>query len=212
MPRRDEPPGTPLMDTAMHLTPEEMIDLAEGTRAETTMPHVRACGSCRAQVAGLRAALAAAAQADVPEPPPLFWDELSARVRHAIAADARQDPPAQRIIRAPALPSWQSLALTGVAAAIMMAIYLTVPRPSVPTARTDAAAVTEETPALPADLTSDDPSLALVADLTSQLEPGAFDDWGWTAHPGAADVAIVDLTEGERLELVRLLREELGPS
>jgi hypothetical protein len=65
---------------------------------------------------------------------------------------------------------------------------------------------------LPLAGATDDPALALVADLTSQMDQDAFDETGWTSHAGAADEAVDTLTDDERLELHRLLTEELAKS
>src|ERR1700751_2973511 len=80
-----------------HLTPEEMIDVAECLRAETDMPHLASCDRCRRQVGDLKSALSAAARADVPEPSPLFWDHFSARVAEAVAG--RQEPRSFALLR-----------------------------------------------------------------------------------------------------------------
>src|SRR6185436_9900014 len=70
-----------------HLKDEELVDIAEGTRPESSAPHLGGCDTCRAQLHELRAMLSAAQEVDVPEPSPLFWDHLSSRVRAAVAAD-----------------------------------------------------------------------------------------------------------------------------
>ena len=70
-----------------HLHSDELIDLAEGTRLESSAPHLQSCEACRGQLTELRAMMSAAAQAEVPEPSPLFWEHFSARVRDAVAAD-----------------------------------------------------------------------------------------------------------------------------
>jgi hypothetical protein len=80
-----------------HLNAEELLDLAEGARAEAAFPHVASCAACRGQLSDLRAAMAAAEidatkEGDVPEPSPLFWEHFSARVREAIAAEAAPPP------------------------------------------------------------------------------------------------------------------------
>src|SRR5436190_125575 len=67
-----------------HLRPDELIDLAEGTRPESSASHLRTCEACRRQLADARAMIAAAADVDVPEPSPLFWEHFSVRVREAI--------------------------------------------------------------------------------------------------------------------------------
>ena len=70
----------------MHLQPDELVDVAEGTRPESSVPHLASCEVCRLQLADLKATISAAADVEVPEPSPLFWDHLSARVRDAVAA------------------------------------------------------------------------------------------------------------------------------
>ena len=70
-----------------HLHSDELIDIAEGTRPESLVPHLQSCDVCRLQLAEVRATMAAASEVDVPEPSPLFWDHFSGRVRAAIAAE-----------------------------------------------------------------------------------------------------------------------------
>jgi hypothetical protein len=199
----------------MHLTIEELIDLAERTREESSDPHLQSCGLCRHQLAALRSAMSAAADVEVPEPSPLFWKHLSERVHEAVAAEG---VPPSRFLDwgwAKALSSWRGWAVAGVAAAVTIAIYVTTPRPSEPLANTqEMSAVPPGAEAIPLPVAAagDDESLALVADLTSQLEPDAFDETGWSSHAGAVDEAVVNLTDDERLELQRLLNEELAKS
>src|SRR5262252_163483 len=72
-----------------HLTADELVDIAEGTRPESAASHLAACAACRAVLAELRATMSAITDADVPEPSPLFWDHLSRRVHEAIEADGQ---------------------------------------------------------------------------------------------------------------------------
>jgi hypothetical protein len=74
----------------MHLKPEELVDLAEGTITESSVPHLAACAACRGQLEALRVMTTEACDFEVPEPSPLFWDHLSSRVQDAIAADHQQ--------------------------------------------------------------------------------------------------------------------------
>jgi hypothetical protein len=194
----------------MHLTPEELIDLAEGTRAEAAAPHLQTCEVCRRQVVTLRATISAAADLDVPEPSPLFWDHFSHRVREGVAAEG--SPRAMSPGWGWALPgSWRAWAIAGVAAAVMVSIYATAPRtlPRLSGARDRAAAT-------PAPLEPygavDDPSLTLFADLTEQMDAEANTETGWSSHVGAADEVVASLSAVERLELQRLLEEELATS
>ena len=190
----------------MHLTPEELIDLAEGHGAQTAAAHMASCDACRQQLAGLHTALSIAADVAVPEPPAWFGDHLAARVRERIAAD---DPPVSKRGRPPFFPvSWSAAAVAGVAAAVVLAMVMTAPRnwspgaPALPrVAGVDAV--------LPPFGAPDDPALALVADLTRQITPEALADTGWTGHAGGIEEAVANLTASERLELRRLLEEAL---
>src|SRR5579871_7043009 len=73
-----------------HLTPEQFVDIAEGTVAEGDVSHLSACAVCGRQLAEMRALMAEAADVEVPEPSPLYWDRLSARVRDAVAHEAER--------------------------------------------------------------------------------------------------------------------------
>jgi len=198
----------------MHLTPDELIDLAEGGQGEGAV-HLRSCQMCRAEVAALTAAIASAASVEVPDPSPLFWNQLSDRVRDGIAAEGstirgRGWATAWR-------PSWSSAALAGVAAAVTIAIFVTAPRGGSPPESTSS--VSSRSPvATPADTTefvlqpfgaADDPSLTLVADLTGELDPDAMAETGWANHAGGVEEAVANLTDDERVELHRLLTEAL---
>ena len=193
----------------MHLTPEELIDLAEGTRAEAASPHWQSCEVCRHQVVTLRATMSAAADLDVPEPSPLFWDHLSQRVRQAVAAEASSD--SMSLEWGWTLPgSWRAWAVAGVAAAVMISIYVTAPRTL--TFPTGAREVAVSPGPLEPFGAADDPSLTLFADLTEQMDAAAISEIGWSSHAGVADEVVASLSDGERLELQRLLNEELTKS
>jgi hypothetical protein len=195
----------------MHLTPDELIDLADGSGPESAETHMRACEICRGQVAALQESMSSAASVEVPEPSPLFWEQLSARVRDAVSAEPPPSAPWAWTsgFLAPRL-SWSSAAVAAVVAAVAVAIYVTAPRdwPS----RDRAPESRERTVdlALQPFGAADDPSLALVADLTGQLDPGALAEAGWTNHAGGVEEAVADLTGDERLELQRLLKEAMA--
>jgi hypothetical protein len=193
-----------------HLTPDELIDVAEGTRTEASAPHLQTCGECRAQVADLRVMMARALESDVPEPSPLFWDHLSARVRDAVAAEGA--PPLTWF-------GWlQSGLMTPLSAVgfavIVLAVAVTfgvrhMPGASAPSpagAVADIIAIAQP---------GDDASLDMVADLASQVDQV---DWeaagdaslGVHGHEDAAEKAATQLSAGERRELGRLLQKELA--
>ncbi len=162
--------------------------------------------------------MSAAADVPVPEPSPLFWSHLTDRIRTAVAAESEPASPGA-ISRAPRLwqMSWLRATAVGVAAAVALALYLTLPRsgiaPSSPaesTAEQAAAVDAIADDALAPFGSPDDPSLSLVFDLTGELDPVALAETNWSGHAGALEEVVTTLTEEERGELERLLREALA--
>ena len=189
-----------------HLSPDELLDLADGTRAETSVGHLAQCAACREQLADLRATMLLTLTADVPEPSPLFWDHLSARVREAVAVEAAQSSSRWRFRRV----SW-TIAGAMSAAAVVIALSLTM--------RTtpDLNDLPSGTPTPAAaglnDVTmADDPSLSLLGDLAGGLDWDAAAEAGMTMEVGEADSRLTELTDAERVELQRLLHEAMASS
>jgi hypothetical protein len=189
----------------MHLTPEQLVDIADGTSASEAEGHLAACAECRRQLADMRGVMAMVSDADVPEPSPLFWEHLSARVDAAVAAEP-----------APSGWNWWARAalpfVLATAAAIAIAFVTTTrliaphPLPSPPGA---IVFVADPPELLSADVT--DPSLALVADLTQDLGWEERRDAG-LAPRGSAEHAVTHLSEPELRELKDLLKAEMGKS
>src|SRR4051812_8144321 len=122
-----------------HLTPEQCVEAAEAPRAEY-QAHIDECASCARQVADLHRLMAdVTLAADVPEPSPLFWEHLSARVREAV--DAAPAP----------MPWWRAqwrpiAATAGVLSVVAIIAVMKVPalrRDAVPASEVTSAAVTE---------------------------------------------------------------------
>ena len=68
-----------------HLTPEELITALDGGLPPAEREHLDRCARCRETLHQLGTTLAIVERADdVPEPSPLFWSHLSARVRESI--------------------------------------------------------------------------------------------------------------------------------
>jgi hypothetical protein len=183
----------------MHLTPEVLIDLAEGTREPSSTPHLAACELCRAQLVELRDAMATLA-VDVPEPSPLFWDHLSSRVRQAVAAESSS--------RASWFGAgrwyWGFAAVS--AAAVVLAASLTLrtaPTPVSPVPQTVADVSAGDA------ASADDASFSLIRDLAGGLDGDSAAEAGIDADVGAADGALTELNDTERTELRRLLREDM---
>ncbi len=191
----------------MHLQPDELVDVAEGTRPESSVPHLASCEVCRLQLADLKATISAAADVEVPEPSPLFWDHLSARVRDAVAAEA---------VPRRAFWAWPRLALPLGAVAIAgiaLAIMLNTGRVTTPVIAPPAPQVAVAPVELLSDPQSggDDTALTLVAQLSSDMDFDAAREAGLAAR-GSAEHAVTHLNGEELRELQRLLQEELARS
>ncbi len=188
-----------------HLTPNELIDAAEGALDVGRQHHVDTCEACRAEAEALRALLREATGVRVPEPSPLFWDHFSARVRAAVA---EQRSPAQGWAR---WFGWSTLAPAGALAAVLLALVASlvgVPAPAT-------------TPAAPAAMSSTDGAVDVllepdhwdvVADLVGAVDWDAAGEAGLALTPGDADLAVLSLTEDEQRELSRLLAGEIERS
>jgi hypothetical protein len=202
----------------MHVSTDDLVDIAEGTRSEASAPHLAGCEPCRAQLHDLRAMLSAARDADVPEPSPLFWDHLSSRVSDAVAAEGAPRTAWLDVTtwRRVLTPTWAVAAAT-IVVVIALSSRLMAPQPP---AGIDAwVAAPPPLPALIADTNagtevlgdtaSDDASLMLVASLTSAMDLDAASDAG-LAPRGSAEHAVTHLSDDELRELGRLLKEELA--
>jgi hypothetical protein len=204
-----------------HLTSARLVDLAEGVEAEHTVPHLADCNACRRALAELRATMADVAepaQAEVPEPSPLFWHHLSARVRETVAEEGKPgrahwvDRWLRPRVLAPVLAGGLALVVVTVAGrsakapavspipSTMLPIAVTAPLPSLPAL-----------PPLEPLGASDDPALGLMADYGTKL---GWDDlreeMAGVNHAGGTDEAVTILSAEERQELQQLLEEEMA--
>ncbi len=211
-----------------HLSPEELIDSAEGARPEHA--HLLACAACRDEVIEMRALMGVVAAADMPEPSPLFWDHLSSRVSDAVALEAQ--PLRTRGDRwgwVFNVWSWRLAVPIAAfaAAALVVAAFAVVnvshgsPASPAPPQRVAAVPAPEAVGAstLPASEpgggnasqfdSANDPSFAFVADLTTGMDMDTALDAGLVSD-GSAEHAITHLNEGELRELAKLLTEEIA--
>ena len=194
-----------------HLTAEELIDLAEGTGSRSWAPHLDSCEPCRRQLAELTTVMARAAEVEVPEPSPLFWEHFSTRVREAVAATRRPTRPAWF-----GSWSWPRIVIPlagGAIAAVVIAVMVTTRGSVVPPAERGVAALV--LPAISEPLAfltrevSVEASLGFVVNLTEDLDFDTARDAGLTAD-GSAEHAVTHLSDGELAELQRLLQVELA--
>jgi len=102
-----------------HLTPEQIVDAADGARNASVDAHLAVCGACRAQVSEFGSAMSSVEDAviPVPEPSPLFWDRFQDRVVGAAVAEEENQSVLTRFVR-----SLQPSMLVPVAAAVMVAV------------------------------------------------------------------------------------------
>ena len=185
-----------------HLSEEELIDLAEGVRAESELPHLAGCQVCRGRLTDLRGMLTAA-DVGVPEPSPLFWEHLSRRVREAVAAETA----------VPAVPrvSWRLVMPLVALAALVLAALLSLRPPSGVPSDPFAGRPDESTVNVPAPVSlATDPSLSLMADLAADLDLDAVAEAGLTTTAGALDRVVLEMSADERLELQRILKQEIS--
>ena len=189
-----------------HLSEEELVDALEGVLPDSRAGHVARCAACADRLADLRAMAALAAEVSVPEPPPFFWNQFSARVRAAVADEAQQ----------PGLPArWRWLWPSVGAAAAVAGIVLLVTLVSGPGAPAGDTAIAVAPPAETGDV--DDPftgidqdeAWAVVRALAEDLDHEEMGGEGVSARPGAVERLTLGLSEPERLELARLIEEQL---
>jgi hypothetical protein len=184
-----------------HLTPEQLLDVAEETRPPSEFPHLSSCPACERQVAALRQMMAAAGGVEVPEPSPLFWDRLSSRVREAVANE--------EVVGAPGWwTQWAAWRLAATAAAVAVLVLIvagTLGRDPVP-------AVVDYTPTEEIVPFDDDPALTLLADLSAELDWEAALEAGLVPSFGTVDKVVLALDPEERLALQRILEDALSAS
>jgi len=198
----------------MHLTPDDLVDLADGTRPESSAPHLASCATCRAQLNGMRAMMSAVADVDVPEPSPLFWDHFSQRVHHAVETD----PPSRLRRFGAAGYGWfgaRAFQASVLVVASLVIIVLAATRtkgPSVVYAPSVADAGPRDvwTDGVAPD-TDTDASLILVASLTVGMDLESASEAG-LAHDDTAEHAVTHMSDSELRELQKLLKEEMARS
>lgn len=142
------------------------------------------------------------AAGDVPEPSPLFWHHLSARVRDAVSAEPVPGPWW--------MTYWRPVIAVAGTLAVVAAVVLVQPERSLaPVGRSASAA--RVAAATQADVEVSEmwrmievasPAMALDSVQEAGLMPSAY----------ATDQAIRSLTPSQREELARMLRKELGVS
>ena len=189
-----------------HLSPEQIVDVADGCAAPAVTAHEAACTSCRAKVESLREAARLAAEDEPVEPSPLFWPHLAARIGEAV----RREP-------APAA-SWRPWAwrLVTIGAAVVLVVFAGVgarfwiATPIAPAAVPAATAMQGPGVSPTESDQADDPSWLLVSELSAQLSVDDAEATGALPLPGGVERALAHLDDTERLELARILRDAIA--
>lgn len=179
-----------------HLTDDERVDALEGTLDATRSAHLHGCAACRQEVAALQQvwnALAADAHVDIPEPAPVFWKQLQARVGSAVDTRTAAWWSGAR--------GWMSLAA---AAVLLLVVSWGAPQrtPLATSVGSDAATIVNS------DAIGDTAQWQFVTAVLASLEDEAVRE---VLRPtsGAFDAALATLSASERDEFARLLQAEL---
>jgi hypothetical protein len=194
-----------------HLSRDERLLALDGALDASRETHLAACAACRTEVEALRGVVARVRAVDVPEPSPLFWDHLAARVGDAIA---REPAPA-------AGPGWWSPRLAWAAAAVVVTAAGTgyLMRPQAPPPSTVVAHVAPPVvepgavrplppAAVDAEASPADDGWALIAAVA---EEGGPDDELFAPQAGQVELSVSALSPEERTALARELAAELAP-
>jgi hypothetical protein len=196
-----------------HLSPSEFIDLAEGTLGARRVAHADACDACRAQGAVVRDALRLSSTADdVPEPSPLFWDHLSARVRDGVQSETPGRFGLFEVLWGirPFHPAVAGLVI--LVAVVALAPF--VRGPNVVQAPTGSVSVSAPG-ARDVDQLMDSAHVEAWAVISAAAADVAMDEAkaaGMGMQPAAVDRAVTRLTTAELTELQRLLQQEMNRS
>jgi hypothetical protein len=198
-----------------HLSPSEFVDYVDGALDPERTAHIAACGVCRREAETLRATVHEASIADAPEPSPLFWDHLRARVREEIAAPAPRTP----WFRAHLAQLTAAVVALAVVAGILVSrtpVEKRVERRSpltndygkplaaLSSAQREPSFLTAQ-PAAP----KEDEAWMLLQDAAEDLQIEDARAAGFSVRPGVVDRAVLDLSARERAELGRLIEDEI---
>jgi hypothetical protein len=196
-----------------HLSPADLVNALGPELTPRVASHLGECDSCRREVDGLLATLETIKDADVPEPVPFFWPRFTARVVDAASSGSTRT--VQWAATAAGIAWTRALAAAALivfvaSVDVLWRLGLTVAAPR-PVSPTDV--MMQALPDVPGPAASDGVSpWELLGDANTGIDWEVVSEAGLAPAPGSADQAVMQLTEGERSELVRLLRVELAGS
>jgi predicted anti-sigma-YlaC factor YlaD len=184
-----------------HLSRGERLALIESPDG-AAHPHLQACARCRAEVDNARAVMLEARLVRVPEPSPLFWDHLTARVSAQIVAE----PTAPRRSRM----AWRVLVplAVGVTALVLAVV---IDRGPIPRAALGRSATAAGPAVLAPGTDADDASWSLLGEMAGEFDVDTLSDSIGTSESTGVQDAVYQLSAEERVNLAELLRAETGP-
>jgi len=196
-----------------HLSPSEFVEFVDATgRAlpASRSAHLEGCARCRARLAAVREALAAAEAVDVPEPSPLYWPHMAARVRDRVAGETPRAGSWHRWLALPMLIPVVS------ALAIVVAVFIagqgsgrqTVDPQAMPPARAAIGSASTD-PTIDADSSE---AWQVLTSAAAEMPIEDAHDAGMAVAAGAVDRAVQRMTPEEVNELGQLLRSEIHHS
>ena len=194
-----------------HLSHAELVDVAEGRLAGGRLRHLDGCAVCQREALALCETLAAVRADDVPEPSPLFWNHLSARISEAIDQEPLPQPAWLRWLPAGRLRA-AAAGLALVAFAVLagyagwMSRSITQPAPAV------AGQTPPRSDALDPDVIDESfqgDAWEVIAAAAEHFEIEEAQEVGIAPRPGPVERVTLDLTPRERLALLRLIEDEM---
>jgi len=193
-----------------HLSAAEFVDYAEDALDVARAAHLDVCAVCRRRGDELRASLQqlSSVKSDVPEPSPLFWDHLSARVQQEIDTSDGSSPWWAASVRTVIPLTACGLVIGMIAIVLTRRLEAPASPPQIATA-----------PAIAIDHANEPWSDASTSEMWEVLTSAAADvEWdnthetAITVAPASVDRAVQQLSVAELNELGRLLQTELKRS
>ena len=192
-----------------HLSPDEFVDAAAGALDSTRTAHLEACAACRGQAAEVASALSAVRDVGMPEPSPLYWGHLSARIREAVSRETIV--PAWRAVwlhpfrPQHLVPVASAVALAG--AVVVSGLMLREGRVAIPMDRAvETAAVAD------ASMPDDSEAWRLLTSAAAETPIEDAHAAGMAVPASAIDGAVQRMTPDELHALEELLQRELRGS
>lgn len=192
-----------------HLSHAEFVDLIDASPAlpAERSQHAKTCRQCSEQAEMLRAMRSLAAADATPEPSPLFWDHFSARV----AEELRREPVLAAPRRWVSVPfaTWTAVATILVVLLISTVVWRTTVHAPAPHVPAQTSVPSDLATVEPVDDVDSDEAWAVVRAATADLAWEDAHEAGITSRPGEVENAALQLNAAERIELGRLLDEDM---